>query len=388
MSFDSNHIKLGVRTFLTAPLVLAASLFVGCREPEVLVHQYPAEEFRPHSGGAPWLVWDLPEGWSEAEAGSMRYASFQTVDANQRSTDVSVTTFTGQVGSDLDNVNRWRRQVGLFPVDETELARGIQSTPVAGKTGLLVDMEGQSPESGARTRILGVIADGEGGRKWYFKMTGTPEAIAGQEGHFRSFLESLRMEPPLGFSSVEESIEFQAAQGGDEAVGPMMSGMGMPAPQAPRPAPSRPAPSGAPSTEGLPKWTAPAEWEQVQASSMAKASFSTQSGAQLAISEWPGDVGGIFANINRWRGQVGLSGFAESELSSYVREIDINGTKASVMDTHGAAGNRELGSTPERILSVWLPRDGKTWIFKMRGPSAEVLQEEDRLIEFVRSIQF
>src|SRR5260221_6128721 len=58
----------------------------------------------------------------------------------------------------------------------------------------------------------------------------------------------------------------------------------------------------------LPKWTVPSEWQEQPLSEMRLASFKAEgSGGQSAdvsVSSFPGDAGGIESNINRWRGQV------------------------------------------------------------------------------------
>jgi len=364
-------------------LVLGGFFLVGCNEPTVTTHEYPAEEYQPHSAGAPWLKWELPSGWQEGEGGSMRYASFRTVDAEGRQTDVSVTTFAGQVGSDLDNVNRWRRQVGLFPISEESLSAGSTKVTVADKEGILVDLVGESPEALGESRILGAIYDGVGGRKWYFKMTGSPAAVEVQRDAFLAFLAGLEFEAPLGFSSLEDAAAFGATDAPAMPMPPMMSG-GMP----PSPRSSSPPPA---DTSGLPEWKVPEGWQQVTGSSMAVATFQVtfaSGSGTLAVSKWPNDVGGIHANLNRWRGQVGLEPITEAQLSKYIREIDVNGMTLTIMDTHGANENRGLESAAQRILSVWYPKDGGTWIFKLRGASDMVVGEEAKLIEFVRSIKF
>ena len=45
---------------------------------------------------------------------------------------MSVIPLPGLAGSDLDNVNRWRGQVGLSAVSEAELAKLVQPVEIAG----------------------------------------------------------------------------------------------------------------------------------------------------------------------------------------------------------------------------------------------------------------
>ena len=62
-------------------------------------------------------------------------------------------------------------------------------------------------------------------------------------------------------------------------------------------------------------WSAPAHWKPKSGSAMRKGSYTiTGEGgeADLAISAFPGDVGGELANLNRWRGQVQLPPVSEA----------------------------------------------------------------------------
>ena len=53
----------------------------------------------------------------------MRAASFRVAGKDGKQADVSVIPLPDPAGSDLDNVNRWRGQVGLPGVSEEELAK-------------------------------------------------------------------------------------------------------------------------------------------------------------------------------------------------------------------------------------------------------------------------
>mgnify|MGYP001265167736 CR=1 FL=1 len=56
-------------------------------------------------------------------------------------------------------------------------------------------------------------------------------------------------------------------------------------------------------------WDAPNHWEEGKKSSMRIASYNvpySQGLADLSISNFSGDGGGVLANINRWRGQLNL----------------------------------------------------------------------------------
>ena len=75
----------------------------------------------------------------------MRAASFRVAAHDGRQADVSVIPLPGLAGSDLDNVNRWRGQVGLPGVSEAELAKLAQPVEIAGQSASLYEQAGANP---------------------------------------------------------------------------------------------------------------------------------------------------------------------------------------------------------------------------------------------------
>src|SRR5436309_1348724 len=85
----------------------------------------------PHSGSAqsavntkahPEVKWTLPKDWTEVAPGEMRRASFRVKGGNGNEADVSVMVLPGNAGGDLNNVNRWRGQVGLAAITDEAVA--------------------------------------------------------------------------------------------------------------------------------------------------------------------------------------------------------------------------------------------------------------------------
>jgi hypothetical protein len=132
----------------------------------------------------PQIKWEIPQDWSPAPASAMRYASF-AVEANGDKADISVVTFPGDGGSDTDNVNRWRQQIGLPGVDANALTSMM--TPVhAGDLHIdTVDMAGAS----ARVVAGWVRHDG---RAWFFKLMGPTAIVEREKPRFLTFLQSIR----------------------------------------------------------------------------------------------------------------------------------------------------------------------------------------------------
>jgi hypothetical protein len=141
----------------------------------------------PHvPAGTDILAWDLPKGWTEARAGGMRLATLKPAALGK--VDVSVIMIPGAAGGELANVNRWRGQIGLQPVDEA--ARLHSRKEVKSKAGVvsLYDFAGEG--AGKQRMIAGLLfADG---RSWFVKMVGDDDPVAASRADFVKLLETLR----------------------------------------------------------------------------------------------------------------------------------------------------------------------------------------------------
>jgi hypothetical protein len=137
------------------------------------------------SGGPGELAWKLPRGWVELEnSSSMRLATFRA-GSGSRTAEVTITRFPGDVGGELANVNRWRRQVSLAPVasmadqDKSDIA-------LASGMGTYLDLTGTS------SRMLVVFAP-HGGFTWFLKMSGDADVLDGEKTNFESFVHSVSL---------------------------------------------------------------------------------------------------------------------------------------------------------------------------------------------------
>ncbi len=131
-------------------------------------------------------------------------------------------------------------------------------------------------------------------------------------------------------------------------------------------------------------WTAPAAWKAKTGSTMRKGSFAIPGSAgdgDLAITAFPGDVGGELANVNRWRGQLNLPPIGEAELPSAVRRVEFNGLAFGLVELVGP------GDKPQRMLGAYVPYHGATWFFKLVGPDATVAQAREDFLAFVQTVK-
>jgi hypothetical protein len=313
----------------------------------------------------------------------MRAASFRVAGKDGKQADVSVIPLPGLAGSDLENVNRWRGQVGLPGVSEAELAKLAQPVEIAGQSASLYEQAGTNAGSGDKSRILAAITR-RAGVAWFFKMTGDDGVVAEQKPEFIEFLKSV-------------SIPAATAQPQLPPAHPPIDGGGM-MPQGQLP-PAHPpidggsmmAQAGTAASSGQPKpnWEVPSGWKEVPGGQFLVAKFmlagATNAQASVNVSMSSGDGGGMLANFNRWRSQLSLAPVTEADLAKETQPLDLPGGKASV----AAITGRDPKSGQEtRLLAVVIPRSGQTWFYKLMGNAQVVQQEKDAFMKFVQSVKY
>src|SRR5262249_35115915 len=117
-----------------------------------------------------------------------------------------------------------------------------------------------------------------------------------------------------------------------------------------------------------PSWEVPAHWQEQPGKKMLIAVFAATSDsgkAEVTVSAFPGDVGGLAANVNRWRRLLGLGPAAEGEIAKLASPFEINGESGTLVDMANQ-------SNDNRIAVILWPHAGMTWFFKMTGPDAVV----------------
>jgi hypothetical protein len=134
---------------------------------------------------APQVKWTTPEGWTEVPPSSMRYASFSAPADDGQKIDISVVTFPGDGGSDADNINRWRGQMGLAPVDANAVTSQVTPLKAADTTFSTTDIAGD------KTRTIAAWTRRDG-HVWFFKATGPTAAVEKEKSNFVKFIESVR----------------------------------------------------------------------------------------------------------------------------------------------------------------------------------------------------
>jgi hypothetical protein len=326
-------------------LLIALCVAGGCRRDEIKVYSVPKESTsslasgeippeRPDASnaatGAPQLRWKTPEAWKEGAPSEFRVASFTAKGPDGKVADVSVIPLPGGAGSDFSNVNRWRSQVNLEPVTEVDLSKLAEAVEVAGLPAKLYDLSGDSQH------ILAVIQR-RGETAWFFKMTGDTDWVTQQKPAFVAFLKSIRFLT-------------------DEA------------PAAP-----------AAATAGAPQWKVPPAWKEAPAGQFLFAKYTIGDGgggqAAVNISTSPGDGGGLAANVDRWRKQLGLGEVTGDELA---KSVTIAGPVSFV----------EMNGAKAALVGAIVSQPGQTWFYKLMGDTNVVAAQKDAFVKFVEGVKY
>lgn len=320
----------------------------------------------PHGVRAmPKVTYTTPEGWREIGTGEMRVAGFSIAGTNGQAAQVAVTPLPGMSGRENLIVNMWRQQVGLSELTEAEASSQLTPVDIGGTPGKMFDMAGKGP-AGQAIRIVTAMAH-VGEMSWFYKLQGDDELVLAQKPNFVAFLKSVK-------------IEAAPAEAALPAGHPPMSG-GMPGAvtQATPPAPR----------EGGPTWTVPTGWQEISGGQFLFAKFliagEGTAKAAVNVSVSAGDGGGLSANLNRWRAQLGLGSLSEAELQKLTQEIPVTGGTATYIEFSGTDSSTDH---PATTLGARVQRDGRTWFYKLMGDPQLVAAQKENFRQFVTGVKY
>jgi len=107
--------------------------------------------------------------------------------------------------------------------------------------------------------------------------------------------------------------------------------------------------------------------------------------ANVTITTFPGNVGGTLANVNRWRGQLGLEPVEQSDLPKMASSLDVLGGKAMLVDM---TGSDKKTNQKARLITAIVAREGSTWFYKLMGDEQVVAREKETFIKFVQTVRY
>ena len=223
------------------------------------------------SGDAP-PNWSTPEGWRREPGDGVRFATLHISDDHENPVDVTVMPVS-RVGNEaetiLANVNRWRGQVGLTPIEADQITQQTERVTLDGAVATLVDLAGES--SG-------------GSQPPFASQAGGATAPAIPDTTDRGSIAP----PNLSRSTTAGPLAFDVPQGWRTDAGSSIS---------------------------LAAFKIDDGGQQ----------------AAVTITRLAGDGGGLLANVNRWCGQIGLAPLSTDDLPTHSAEINIAGRSATLV---------------------------------------------------------
>jgi hypothetical protein len=328
----------------------------------------------PMAAGAPNIPissasihWTLPDGWLQKPADGIRLGSFTVKGTNGALAEVAITSFPGTVGTELDNVNRWRGELALAPVGAGDIAS--EPVTVDSAPGKLYELDGAS----ART-VVAVIP--HNGNTCFVKLRGDAITVAGAKPAFMNFLKSIQ------FGGDGAQAAPTAPTGAMPPISDPHAGLGLP--------PARKSQAAVPTPEAQPaspEWKVPAQWVEGPPRSIIFKNFSVSGDAgakaEITISFFPGDAGGVLNNVNLWRSQLGLGPIEAAQMEHTTETLTTADSKATLVDFVGASTGK-----PARMVGAIVPQGGKTWFYKMMGDAKVVGGQKDAFVQFVKTVHY
>ena len=311
----------------------------------------------PGMGGAPLrqISDTAPAHWEKGPTAGMRVASYVLTGEGGEAALVTLSNLRAAPVSKLTGINMWKEQLGQPSVDEAAIAQ-LPVVKTGFGEGVLVEVMGTNPinKEAKPSRLIGAIVE-ESDTAWYFKIIGDAALVAAERNAFMQWMTTVKAAEPA-------KIPMHGTNPGAPAGGTMP-----------------PAAAG----DGSVTWTLPAGWAVATGNSARYATLAVtgQDGSvgEIAISHFPGDVGGDLANVNRWRGQIGLEPIDEAALATSVSKVIAGPKTMQIVDATGPQ---------TRCAAGWVKHGGETWFFKFTGPDALVGAEKAKFTAYLESIRF
>ena len=131
--------------------------------------------------------WEKPDSWIPSKGSSMRIASFD-VPFSTGMGDLSVMELGGDGGGPVANVNRWRGQIGLEPLEENEIM--AQAQRGESELGPYQIFQLTNDSSSDRAILAAILSMNNS--TLYIKLTASNDGIKELELDFRNFCSSIK----------------------------------------------------------------------------------------------------------------------------------------------------------------------------------------------------
>jgi len=300
----------------------------------------PEHQHNPSQQAAGPFVFETPDGWVELAPQQFRDVNFRP--GGHPELECYVTVLKGTGGGLAANVNRWRSQLGLNPISEEE-AVALPAALLLGQPAVRVELSGDGDDARA---LLGVVLSTVGSMVTV-KLTGPAALVEEERAAFDRLCETLAASTSKAAVAVADNRS-------------------------------------APSTMA---YDLPEGWVDAGASSMRIVNLRTPGSSQCYVIRLVGEAGGLTANLNRWRGEVGLEPVERAELDALTK-VELLGHPVGLLEVSGEyLGMGEQAGSGMTLLGVALIGSESSLFVKMVGSEADVAAERQSFIDFLDSLR-
>ena len=140
-------------------------------------------------------------------------------------------------------------------------------------------------------------------------------------------------------------------------------------------------------TRKLEVTTVPQGWEEAAERPMRLASYDLGGGTECYVAAFPGEAGGIAANVNRWCSQLGASELGDEEIDALPR-IPLLGRMATAVRATGKFQPMSGEPIPNAaLLGAIVLLDGEAVFVKLVGPREDVEGQAAHFATFCRGLR-
>ncbi|HMP16699.1 MAG TPA: hypothetical protein PKD72_06740, partial [Gemmatales bacterium] len=116
---------------------------------------------------------------------------------------------------------------------------------------------------------------------------------------------------------------------------------------------------------------------------------------RLTIFQFPGGVGGLEANLKRWKGMIEPEGGKNVDEITKISDFDVSGIKVTLCDATGTFLFKPNMADPSnvvkkkgyRLINVYFPADDKVYTIRLVGPAKSVAASEKGFMDWLKNFR-
>ncbi len=308
----------------------------------------------PSEYNGPIVSWELPANWAEnPDLSGPMAGSFHVKTEFGPMGRIGVMPFRQQV-STLDVANMFGRELGFSLFNEESLSPYVEKKKIGNRTFEWLNLEEKNTQSPSNPKVALLALLRQKGETWLFPFIADRKLVIQESDNFEKFLETCTLR-----------------SGKDKQIVAKSSRTPKPVRKTAPPPPKR----------NPWKWEVPQTWQEGKASSVRLASFSVSGDVgeslDISVTSFPGDVGGLLANVNRWLGQIELSPVDQDNLKKYCSPLSFAEHPGHLVEAYG----KDQG-----LFAGVLFLEKKSWFFKLQGDRKLAEREKVNFSRFLQSI--